>query len=101
MAKNNPQNERILSKYKDYLTADEKEALESDALVHPRYRNAKTNEVSYAPEFKENSMNMRSRDTSGGAGRGSVNPKTVSEMKKGGSVKGWGKARGARKAKMY
>ena len=39
-------------------------------------------------------------ETDAGAGRGKVNPPTVKKAK-GGSVKGWGQARGARKAKVY
>ena len=93
----NPQNKYILSKYKDYLTDDEKSALKQDALVAPRYRSSKPAgknsrgedyyDYSYAPEFKENSMNQSATDYDAGAGRGRVNPKTVSKMKKGGLVK--------------
>ena len=106
--KKNPQNARILSKYKDFLTEEEKYFLENDALVRPRYRTSKPvgkNEdgslnyaSSYAPEWKETSYNKGVNDKDAGAGRGFVNPKNAKEeapkaMKKGGSVRGVGIAK--------
>ena len=68
----NPQNKYILSRYKDFLNEEEKDALKQDSLVKPRYRTSKpvgkssSGEeyygYSYAPEFKENSMNQSSKD---------------------------------------
>ena len=93
--KNNPQNKYILDKYKDYLTEDEKYFLENDALVRPRYRTSKPvgkdsrgeayYGYSYAPEFKESSMDRSTRSYDAGAGRGRVNPKNA--KKNGGAIK--------------
>tara|TARA_R110000796_G_scaffold54157_3_gene126687 strand:- start:68 stop:412 length:345 start_codon:yes stop_codon:yes gene_type:complete len=102
----NPQNKRILKEYKDYLTDEEKDALKKDSLVSPRYRTAKpvgknssgddSYDYSYAPEFKKSSMNRSSESYDAGAGRGKVNP----SMRKGGAVKGYGKARGGKACKI-
>ena len=53
-----------------------------------------------ATPFEGEGSRFMPGDSKAGAGRGKVNPDVVGK-KAGGSVKGWGKARGARKAKMY
>ena len=83
---------------KDWLGMAKRDAAEKNT---PQTKQELRRMQEFADLTEKSYQQQLARDAHVGAGRGEVNPSKGNGYAKGGSVKGWGKARSARAAKYY